>query len=218
MTALLHDPLAHWLVVAAAVAVVVGEVIATLIGNARDGKRQLFGGLADALLVYRHGAKRQDRGTRLIVGLSAYLGVAAALAIARMPELRLYADNWWTFGLGVGVILAGSPGSATGRSSSARQFGRYFRRSVTIESGQRIVRRGPYRVLRHLVLHRTRVRLRGLRADVRELGRVLPSRCSSRSPGCCRASGSRTTRSPQRSETSTRTMTSSTARLLPHVW
>ena len=145
MTALLHDPLAHWLVVAAAVAVVVGEVIATLIGNARDGKRQLFGGLADALLVYRHGAKRQDRGTRLIVGLSAYLGVAAALAIARMPELRLYADNWWTFGLGVGVILAG----AGLRDWAILSLGRYFRRSVTIESGQRIVRRGPYRVLRH---------------------------------------------------------------------
>jgi protein-S-isoprenylcysteine O-methyltransferase Ste14 len=28
-------------------------------------------------------------------------------------------------------------------------LGRYFRREVTIEPGQRIVRRGPYRVLRH---------------------------------------------------------------------
>ena len=28
-------------------------------------------------------------------------------------------------------------------------LGRYFRREVTIEPGQRLIRRGPYRVLRH---------------------------------------------------------------------
>jgi hypothetical protein len=42
----LHHPAAHWLVVAAAVAVVVGEVVATYIGQARDGKRHLLGSLA----------------------------------------------------------------------------------------------------------------------------------------------------------------------------
>jgi hypothetical protein len=44
MRLILHDPVAHWLIVAAVVAVVVGEIAATLLGNARDGKRHLLGG------------------------------------------------------------------------------------------------------------------------------------------------------------------------------
>jgi protein-S-isoprenylcysteine O-methyltransferase Ste14 len=141
MPLLLHDPVARWLVVAAAVAVVVGEVVATLLGQARDGN------LADSLLL-RHGrgaALRQDRGTRLIIALAVYLGIAAALAIAKVSGLRVYANNWWTLGLGVALVLAG----AALRDWAILSLGRYFRRTVTIELGQSIVRRGPYRVLRH---------------------------------------------------------------------
>ncbi len=148
MASLLHDPVAHWLVVAAAVATVVAEIVATYLGRARDGDRRLLGSLADSLLLYVHGrgaAMRQDRGTRLIVALAVYLGIAAALAIARVPGLRVYADNWWTLGLGLAIVLAG----AVLRDWAIVSLGRYFRREVTIEPGQRIVRRGPYRVLRH---------------------------------------------------------------------
>jgi protein-S-isoprenylcysteine O-methyltransferase Ste14 len=148
MPLLLHDPFAHWLVVAAAVAVVVGELVATILGQARDGKRHVLGGLADSLMLYRHGgvsAIRQDRGTRLVVALALYLSIAAALAVAGMPGLRAEANNWWTLGLGVGIILAG----AALRDWAIVSLGRYFRREVTIEPGQRIVRRGPYRMLRH---------------------------------------------------------------------
>jgi hypothetical protein len=70
MPLLLQDPVAHWLVVATAVAVVVGEIVASYIGRARDGERRLLGSLADSLLLYVHGrgaAIRKDRGTRLIV-------------------------------------------------------------------------------------------------------------------------------------------------------
>jgi protein-S-isoprenylcysteine O-methyltransferase Ste14 len=74
-----------------------------------------------------------------------YLGIAAALAIARMPDLRAYANDWWTFGLGVAIVLAG--GGL--RDWAILSLGRYFRREVTIEPAQRLVRRGPYRVLRH---------------------------------------------------------------------
>jgi protein-S-isoprenylcysteine O-methyltransferase Ste14 len=140
MPSLLHDPVAHWLVVATAVAVVVGEVVATYLGRARDGKRHMPGD--------QHGrgaAMRQDRGTRLIVALAVYLGIATALAIAKVPGLRVYANNWWTLGLGVAIVLAG----ALLRAWAIVSLGRYFRREVTIEPGQRIVRRGPYRVLRH---------------------------------------------------------------------
>jgi protein-S-isoprenylcysteine O-methyltransferase Ste14 len=81
----------------------------------------------------------------LIVGLAIYLSIAAALAIARVPDLRLYANSWWTLGLGVAIVVAG----AVLRDWAILSLGRYFRREVTIEPGQRIVRRGPYRVLRH---------------------------------------------------------------------
>ena len=145
---LLHDPVAHWLVVAAAVAVVVGEIVATYLGHVRDGGRRLPGSLADSLMLYLHGrraAMRQDRGTRLIVALAMYLGIAAALAIVRVSGLRVYANNWWTLGLGVAIVLAG----IALRAWAIFSLGRYFRRTVTIEPGQRIVRRGPYRMLRH---------------------------------------------------------------------
>jgi protein-S-isoprenylcysteine O-methyltransferase Ste14 len=136
MPLLLHDPVAHWLVVAAAVGVVVGEIVATYLGSGRDRQRRLLG---------RGAAMRQDRGTRLIVALAVYLGIVAALAIVRVPSLRAYANNWWTLGLGVAIVLAG----AALRDWAIVSLGRDFRREVTIEPGQRIVRRGPYRVLRH---------------------------------------------------------------------
>lgn len=134
-----HDPLARWLIGAAAVSVVAGEVVATYLGRARDAKR-------DGLDTRgRGGARRHDRGTRLVVALAAYLSVAAAVAIAKVPGLRVYANNWLTLGLGIGVVLAG----AALRDWAILSLGRYFRRTVTIEPGQHIVRRGPYRVLRH---------------------------------------------------------------------
>jgi protein-S-isoprenylcysteine O-methyltransferase Ste14 len=136
MPLLLRDPVAHWLVVGAAVVVVVGEIVATLLGRARDRQRRSPGD---------GGAVRQDRGTRLIVALAVYLGVTAALGIAWVPGLRAYANDWWTLGLGIAVVLAGG----ALRSWAILSLGRYFRREVTIEPGQRIVRRGPYRSLRH---------------------------------------------------------------------
>jgi len=148
MPLLLHDPVAHWLVVAAAVATGVGEIGASYLGQARDGVRRPLGSLADVLLLYVRGrgaAMRQDRGTRLILALAIYLAIAAAVAIVNVRSLRAYANNWWTLGFGVALVLAG----VALRAWAIFSLGRYFRREVTIEPGQRIVRRGPYRVLRH---------------------------------------------------------------------
>jgi protein-S-isoprenylcysteine O-methyltransferase len=143
---LLHEPLAHWLIVSMAVVVVIGEVVATLLGNARDGR--VFGGLADAFLLSsrHHGTGvRKDRGTRLVFALGAYLAIIAAIAIAKVPDLRAGANNWWAFGLGLVLVLAG----VLLRGWAIFSLGRYFRRTVTIEPEQRLVRRGPYRLLRH---------------------------------------------------------------------
>ena len=81
----------------------------------------------------------------MAVALGAYLGIGAAIAIAKVPGLRDYANNWWTLELGLALVLAG----ASLRDWSIVSLGRWFRREVTIEPGQRLVRRGPYRVLRH---------------------------------------------------------------------
>jgi protein-S-isoprenylcysteine O-methyltransferase Ste14 len=148
MPLLLHDPAAHWLIVAAALVVVAGEVVATFLGHPRGGRRQARRSLMDSLKLYLQGrgaAMRQDRGTRLIVTLALFLGMFAALAIANVSGLRAYANNWWTLGLGVALIFSGT----LLRAWAIVSLGRYFRRDVTIEPGQQIVRRGPYRVLRH---------------------------------------------------------------------
>jgi protein-S-isoprenylcysteine O-methyltransferase len=148
MPLLLHDPVAHWVVVAAAVVVVAGEAVATYLGQARDGERRALGSAADSLLLYvrRRGAvAQQDRGTRWIIVLAVYLGIAAAVEIIRVPGLRAYANDWWTLGLGIAIVLAG----VALRAWAILSLGRYFRREVTIEPGQKLVRRGPYRRLRH---------------------------------------------------------------------
>jgi hypothetical protein len=108
MRLLLHDPAAHWVVVAAAVVVVAGEVVATYLGQARDGERRALDSLAHSLLLSmprRRAAAQQDRGTRWIIVLAVYLGIAAAVEITRVPRLRAYANDWWTLGLGIAVVL-----------------------------------------------------------------------------------------------------------------
>lgn len=148
MPLLLHDPAASEIVAVAVVAMLVGEVGATYLGQARDGQRRLFGSVAESvLLVRRRGtAVSQDRWTKWIVVLASRAGVFGALAIAALvPGLRAGANNWWTLGLGVAILLAG----VALRAWAIVTLGRYFRREVTIEPGQRLVRRGPYRWLRH---------------------------------------------------------------------
>jgi protein-S-isoprenylcysteine O-methyltransferase Ste14 len=148
MPLLLHDPAASEIVGAAVVAMLAGEVAATYLGQARDGQRRLFGSLAESLLlVRRRGAGvSQDRWTKWIVVLASRVGVFAALAIAALvPGLRAAANNWWTLGLGVAILVAG----VALRAWAILTLGRHFRREVTIEPGQKLVRRGPYRWLRH---------------------------------------------------------------------
>ena len=143
----MHDPAASRLVGAAVVVMVAGEVVATYLGQARDGERRLLGSLAESLLyVRRRGtAVPQDRGTKWIVVLASRAAVGAALAIALVPSLRAYANDWWTLGFGVALVLAG----VALRTWAILSLGPYFRREVTIEPGQRLVRLGPYRLMRH---------------------------------------------------------------------
>jgi protein-S-isoprenylcysteine O-methyltransferase Ste14 len=148
MLLLVRDAAALSLVIASVVAMALGEVVATYVGQARDGRRRLLGSLAEALLLVRRrdGPVAQDRSTKWIIVLASRVAILAALAIALLaPGLRAGANTWWTLGLGVAIVLAG----VALRAWAILTLGRYFRREVTIEPGQRVVRSGPYRLLRH---------------------------------------------------------------------
>ena len=149
MAWLLHEPAAAWIVGGATATLVLGEVAATVAGTARrGGGRPVLRNAAEALVLVRRrdGADSSDRGTVWIVSLGARAGILAALAIgARVPALRAGADTWATLWLGAGITVAG----VALRAWAIVTLGPWFRRRVTIEPGQRLVRRGPYRILRH---------------------------------------------------------------------
>ena len=148
MPLLLHDPAASMLLAGAVGTMVAGEIAATYAGLARDGEHRLVGSIAESLFyVRRSGAGvSHDRGTKWIVALVSRAGIFAAFAIALLaPGVRIFANDWWTFGLGVAAVLAG----VALRAWAIVTLGRYFRREVTIEPGQRLIRTGPYRRLRH---------------------------------------------------------------------
>jgi protein-S-isoprenylcysteine O-methyltransferase Ste14 len=146
MAWLLHDPTAGELIGAATVVFLAGEVGATIAGRAGDRGRVLRSMAESLLLTRRDGVATVDRGTKWIVALAARVAIFGALVIAALlPGLRAGANDWWTLGLGLGLVLAG----VALRSWAIVTLGRFFRREVTIAPGQRLVRRGPYRMLRH---------------------------------------------------------------------
>ena len=144
----MDDPLARRLVIGTLVAFLVVEVVATYAGQARDGKRRPFGAVAEALLLTRRrdGIPSQDRATLWVIALATRGAAAAAILIAAdIPSLRAGANNWGTLAAGMAVAVAGT----ALRGWAIVTLGRHFRRVVTIEPGQTLIRAGPYRWLRH---------------------------------------------------------------------
>ena len=91
-------------------------------------------------------SRRRDRGTLhvLVVVIGASIALAAgfdALGAARFAR-PLQAPLWW---LGIALMLAGMPL----RWWSIRVLARHFTVDVAIREDHELVRRGPYRLLRH---------------------------------------------------------------------
>jgi len=91
-------------------------------------------------------ARTRDAGTLhlLVVVIGASVALAAgfdALDVARFPR-PLQAPLWW---LGIALMLAGMPL----RWWSIRVLARHFTVDVAIRPDHELVRRGPYRLLRH---------------------------------------------------------------------
>ena len=141
------DHAAREVLVAVVAAAAVAEVVATYLGQARDGRRRIGRSVAEALLLTRPPDRVQanDRGTKQILVIAALVGLLGGWRIAHAPALQTYANTWWTLALGASITLAG----VGLRSWSVWTLGRHFRREVTIEPNQRVVTTGPYRWLRH---------------------------------------------------------------------
>ena len=100
----------------------------------------------------------RDRGSGRLVNVTGYLAIGAAIGLSVFDVARLPGSRWLWYGVGFGLLLAG----IALRQWSIRVLGRHFRRRVTIQPGHVVVRRGPYRVLRHPAYAGSLVALAGI--------------------------------------------------------
>ncbi|HML05819.1 MAG TPA: isoprenylcysteine carboxylmethyltransferase family protein [Methanobacterium sp.] len=92
----------------------------------------------------RHGSKvkKEDRGSRLLLSFSMYISVAIGIYfafrnIAPSPE--------WTFYIGIFLMIMG----IVIRQWSIAVLGSFFSGTVGIQKGQKVVKKGPYKLVRH---------------------------------------------------------------------
>jgi protein-S-isoprenylcysteine O-methyltransferase Ste14 len=147
-----RDSLAGEVVVAAVLFPIAAELAATYAGRLRDesgGRLRLFGGsLREVLLLRRTGdvGGAADRRAKRLVVAAVWTGLIVAFVLVKnAPALRVGADTWTTLLLGVTIACLGT----VLRGWSILTLGTFFRRDVMVETGQAVIRKGPYRWLRH---------------------------------------------------------------------
>jgi protein-S-isoprenylcysteine O-methyltransferase Ste14 len=94
---------------------------------------------------HRHGGRQADRGSLIVVRLTAAAGFIAAVGVAKAaPAAAIHPADVaaWT---GLAVLWCG----IAVRVWCFRTLGRYFTFTVQTSSDQPIITTGPYRVLRH---------------------------------------------------------------------
>ena len=147
-----RDPLARDVVIAAVVFPIAAELFATYAGRLRDESagrlRLLRGSLLEVLLLRRPGDVGGDadrRAKRLVIAAVWFGLVLAFVLVKNVPALRVGADTWATLLLGVAIACLGT----LARAWSILTLGTFFRRDVMVQTGQAVIRKGPYRLLRH---------------------------------------------------------------------
>ncbi len=147
-----RDPLARDVVIAAVVFPIAAELFATYAGRLRDESagrlRLLRGSLLEVLLLRRPGDVGGDadrRAKRLVIAAVWFGLVLAFVLVKNVPALRVGADTWATLLLGVAIACLGT----VLRAWSILTLGTFFRRDVMVQTGQAVIRTGPYRWLRH---------------------------------------------------------------------
>jgi protein-S-isoprenylcysteine O-methyltransferase Ste14 len=92
----------------------------------------------------RHGAKinKEDRWSRLILALATYISVLVAFyfAFSNIALLPI-----WTFYLGIFLMILG----IIIRQWSIAVLGNFFSVDVGTQKGQKVVKNGPYKLVRH---------------------------------------------------------------------
>lgn len=92
----------------------------------------------------RHGAKikKKDRGSRLLLALGTYISVVVAFYFA-FRNIALLPS--WTFYPGIFLIIIG----IIIRQWSIAVLGGFFSVDVGTQKGQKVVKNGPYKLVRH---------------------------------------------------------------------
>jgi protein-S-isoprenylcysteine O-methyltransferase Ste14 len=87
-----------------------------------------------------------DRFEWSLVAVASFIGLGAGLAfLAVSQHAATIGGGWVTFALGELVFIAG----LALRFWAVLTLGRFFKITVSIQEGRRVVRSGPYRLLRH---------------------------------------------------------------------
>lgn len=92
------------------------------------------------------GAIRRDRGSRGVVIGAVGVGILLGGMLASfVPAADIAGGSLLLFAAGIACMVAG----VVLRLSAVRVLGRYFTNDVAVRAGQQVVRRGPYRYVRH---------------------------------------------------------------------
>ena len=94
----------------------------------------------------RHTGVRQDRETRLVIMLGLLGGLGGGSVVAGARRGPWIANHSWVL-FGAGLVL-GLAGIAL-RLWAVHTLGRYFQLHLVVQEGHRVVREGPYRIIRH---------------------------------------------------------------------
>jgi protein-S-isoprenylcysteine O-methyltransferase Ste14 len=140
-------------VIATAALALVAEACVTYLGHLAPGasraeraRNAMASVITTAVPRNRGSTQTVDQGTRRILVVGTLAGVLVAVEVAsRVPRARWGSNDWFGVIAGMTIALAG----IALRAWAVKTLGRYFQREVVIESGQTIVRSGPYRWLRH---------------------------------------------------------------------
>jgi protein-S-isoprenylcysteine O-methyltransferase len=99
-----------------------------------------------ALAIRTRGGSAGHRDLSVIpLTLSILLGLALAQLAARRGGLVLPGPGWWPPAAGLATFAAG----LTLRARAAVELGRFFKYTVVVQAGHRVVDTGPYRLIRH---------------------------------------------------------------------
>jgi protein-S-isoprenylcysteine O-methyltransferase Ste14 len=90
--------------------------------------------------------ENRDRGSKIIVTVFTFLGMGAAFVLPwYAPQARIALPPLPVFATAIAMVWLG----VAVYTWAVRTLGTSFRTSVTLLDGQRLITKGPYRILRH---------------------------------------------------------------------